>query len=61
MSRLLHQVAEVLELQPQHPVSIQDWFSLGLTGLISLQSKRLSRVFWVKVKSLLGKSKESFE
>ena len=41
MSRLLHQVAEVLELQPQHPVSIQDWFSLGLTGLISLQSKEL--------------------
>ena len=27
------------------PVNSQDWFSLGLTGLISLQSKRLSRVF----------------
>ena len=27
------------------PMNIQDWFSLGLTGLISLQSKRLSRVF----------------
>ena len=27
------------------PVIIQDWFPLGLTGLISLQSKRLSRVF----------------
>ena len=27
------------------PVNIQGWFSLGLTGLISLQSKRLSRVF----------------
>ena len=26
-------------------VSIQDWFPLGLTGLISLQSKGLSRVF----------------
>ena len=26
-------------------VNIQDWFHLGLTGLISLQSKRLSRVF----------------
>ena len=25
--------------------NIQDWFPLGLTGLISLQSKRLSRVF----------------
>ena len=27
------------------PMSIQGWFPLGLTGLISLQSKRLSRVF----------------
>ena len=27
------------------PVNIQDWFLLGLTGLISLQSKGLSRVF----------------
>ena len=27
------------------PVSIQDWFLLGWTGLISLQSKGLSRVF----------------
>ena len=27
------------------PMSIQDWFPLGLTGCISLQSKRLSRVF----------------
>ena len=27
------------------PMNIQDWFALGLTGLISLQSKRLSRVF----------------
>ena len=27
------------------PVNFQDWFSLGLTGLISLQSKGLSRVF----------------
>ena len=27
------------------PVNIQDWFPLGLTGLISLQSKVLSRVF----------------
>ena len=26
-------------------MSIQDWFSLGWTGLISLQSKGLSRVF----------------
>ena len=27
------------------PVNIQDWFPLGLTGLISLQSKGLSREF----------------
>ena len=27
------------------PMNIQGWFSLGLTGLISLQSKWLSRVF----------------
>ena len=26
-------------------MNIQDWFPLGLTGLISLQSKRFSRVF----------------
>ena len=39
---------QVLELQLQHPVlpmSIQGWFPLGLTGLISLLSKGLSRVF----------------
>ena len=27
------------------PMNIQDWFLLGFTGLISLQSKELSRVF----------------
>ena len=27
------------------PMNIQGWFPLGLTGLISLQSKKLSRVF----------------
>ena len=27
------------------PMNIQDWFSLGLTGLISLQAKGFSRVF----------------
>ena len=27
------------------PMNIQDWFPLGLTGLIPLQSKGLSRVF----------------
>ena len=35
----LYQVAKVL------PMNIQGWFPLGLTGLISLQSKGLSRVF----------------
>ena len=30
------------------PMNIQDWFPLGLTGLISLQSKGLSRVFSIK-------------
>ena len=28
------------------PMNIQDWFPLGWTGLISLQSKGLSRVFY---------------
>ena len=44
----MDQVATVLEFQLQHqflPVSIQDWFPLGLTGLNSLQFKGLSRVF----------------
>ena len=29
-----------------HPMSIQHWYPLGLTDLISLQSKGLSRVFY---------------
>ena len=42
-----HQVAKVLELKLQHQSFqwIQCWFPLGLTGLISLLSKGLSRVF----------------
>ena len=43
-----HQVSKVLEFQLQHqflPMNIQDWFPLGWTGRISLQSKGLSRVF----------------
>ena len=28
------------------PVNMQDWFPLGLTGLVSLQSKGLSRVLF---------------
>jgi len=34
-----------LQLQHHFPLSIQSWFPLGLTGLISLPSKGLSRVF----------------
>ena len=44
-----HQVAKVLEFQLQHQsfwwMNIQDWFPLGWTGWISLQSKEHSRVF----------------
>ena len=44
-----HQVATVLEFQLQHQSfqwNTQDWFPLGRTGWISLQSKGLSRVFF---------------
>ena len=47
-NRVLHQLTKVVELQLQHqsPSSdIQGWFALGLTHLISLLSKRLSKVF----------------
>ena len=40
-----HQVAKVLEFQLQHqslPMNIQNWFPLGWTGWIALQSKGLS-------------------
>ena len=43
-----HQVAKVLEFQLQHQSFqwiFQDWFPLGWTGWISLQSKGLARVF----------------
>ena len=43
-----HQVTKVLDLQLQPsvlPMNIQDWFPLGWTGLTSLLSKGLSRVF----------------
>ena len=39
------------------PMKIQDWFSFGLTGWISLQSKGLSRVFYnntIQKHQLLG-------
>ena len=44
----LHQVAKVLEFSASAsvlPMNIQDWFPLGWTGWISLQSKGLWRVF----------------
>ena len=44
-----HQVIpQISELQLQHvfTINIQCWFPLGLTGLISLLSKGLSRVFF---------------
>ena len=47
----LHQVARVLGVSASAsvlPMNIQDWFPLGWTGWISLQSKRLSRVLWVR-------------
>ena len=41
-----HQVAKVLEIQHQYlPMNVQGWLLLGLTGLISLLSKGLSRIF----------------
>ena len=42
-----HQVAKVLTSASTSvlPMNIQDWFPLGWTGWISLQSKGLSRVF----------------
>ena len=44
-----HQVLQVLEFQLQHQsfqsMTMQDWFPLGWTGLTSLQSKGISRVF----------------
>ena len=48
-----HQVAKVLEFELQHqsvlPMNIQDWFPLGLTGLISLWSKYCLKFSWLKV------------
>ena len=46
--RSLQRVAKLLGVSASAsvlPVNIQDWFSLGWTGWISLQSKGLSRVF----------------
>ena len=43
-----HQMAKVLEFSASAsvlPMNIQDWFPLGWTGWISLESKGFSRVF----------------
>ena len=40
-----HQVAKASASAPVLSMNIQKWFPIGLTGLISLLSKRLSRVF----------------
>ena len=48
MSRLFASGGQSIGASASAPVprmNIQDWFPLGLTGLISLQSKGLSRVF----------------
>ena len=44
-SHLVDKVLEFSASAPVLPMNIQDWFSLGLTCLISLLSKGLSRVF----------------
>ena len=43
------------------PVNIQGWFSLGLTGLISLQSKGLPWVFFSTPINNLGNEKQNWE
>ena len=50
----MHQVSKVLEFQSSSflPMNIRADFILRLTGLISLQSKGLSRVFNTTVKSI---------
>ena len=48
MSRLLAWGGQSIEVSASAsvlPMNIQDWFPLGLTGLIFLQSKGFSRVF----------------
>ena len=42
------------------PVNIQDWFPFGLTGLISLLSKGLSRVFFNSTVQSMNSSVLSF-
>ena len=45
-SSFLHQASRASALASVLPMSIQGWFPLGLTGLISLLSKGLSRVLF---------------
>ena len=45
MSQFFDQVAKASASASVLPLNTQDWFHLGLIGLISLQSKGLSRVF----------------
>jgi len=44
-SRLQSSSIRIFSKESALPINIQGWFPLGLTGLISLQSKWLSRVF----------------
>ena len=49
MSQLFASGAQIIRVSASAsvlPMNIQDWFPFGLTGLISLQSKGLSRVFF---------------
>ena len=48
MNQLFPSAGQIIGASPLtsvFPINIKDWFPLGLTGLISLQSKELSRVF----------------
>ena len=45
MSQFFASGGQSIGVSVKLPMNIQDWFPLGLTGWISLQSKRLSRVF----------------
>ena len=45
-SQLFASCGQIIEASASvHPMNIQGWLPLGFTGLISLQSKELSRVF----------------
>ena len=45
MSQFFASGSQSIESASVHPMNIQDWFPLGWTGWISLQSNGLSRVF----------------